>query len=75
MIKSFEVMLNDEERNLMFEILEEHQRSLLMEIANTDHHDFKVVLQKKERLLESVLDRLSVPASEDSASSTARRAA
>lgn len=75
MIESLELMLNNEERNLMFEILEEHQRMLLLEIANTDHRDFKVALRKKERLLESLLDRLAVHASEDSGSRTARRAA
>jgi hypothetical protein len=62
MMESFELALNDEERNLISEILEERQRSLLMEIAKTDHHDFKLVLQKKERLLESLLDRLALPA-------------
>jgi hypothetical protein len=66
MIESFELMLNGEERNLIVEILEEHQRMLLLEIANTDHHDFKVALQEKERLLESLLDRLAVRAGEES---------
>jgi hypothetical protein len=62
MIESFELTLSVEERDLVFEILQEHQRMLLMEIAKTDHHDFKVALQKKERLLESLLDRLAIHA-------------
>jgi hypothetical protein len=62
MIESFALTLNDQERNLVFEILEEHQRMLLLEIAKTDHHDFKVALREKERLLESLLDRLAVHA-------------
>ncbi len=55
------VTLSDEEKELIQEILEERHRSLLMEISHTDHHHFKAVLQKKARLLESVLTRLAVP--------------
>ena len=54
--------LSDEEKDLIQEILEERHRSLLMEISHTDHHHFRVVLQKKARLLESLLTRLAVPA-------------
>jgi hypothetical protein len=54
--------LNDEERDLMREILEEHHRRLLREIARADHHDFKVVLREKERILESLLGKLVVSA-------------
>jgi hypothetical protein len=62
MIQSFSLMLNAEERELLFEILEERQRTLLLEIANTDHHDFKVALRKKEQILESLLSRFMVHA-------------
>jgi hypothetical protein len=75
MIESCGLILNDEERNLISEILEEHQHMLLLEIANTDHHDFRVALQKKERLLESLLDRLAVHASEQSGQNTGQRVA
>lgn len=49
--------LSDEERELLFEILEERHRALLREIWHTDHRDFKLSLQKKERVLESLLSR------------------
>jgi len=54
--------LNEEERELVQEILEERHRTLLMEISHTDHHHFKVVLRKKAELLENVLSRFMVHA-------------
>ncbi len=54
--------LSDEEKELLFEILEERHRALLHEIWHTDHRDFKVTLQKKERVLESLLDRFAAHA-------------
>ncbi|HUC29366.1 MAG TPA: hypothetical protein VMR80_07275 [Candidatus Acidoferrum sp.] len=53
--------LNDEERDLVQEILEERHRTLLLEIAHTDHLHFKQVLRKKAGLLESVLTRFMQP--------------
>ena len=41
--------LSDEEREMLFEILEERHRALLREIWHTDHRDFKASLQKRER--------------------------
>jgi hypothetical protein len=49
--------LNDEEKELLFDILEERHRALLREIWHTDHRDFKLSLQKKERVLNSLLSR------------------
>ena len=57
---AFELILNEEERELISEILEERHRTLLIEIAHTDHHHFKVILKKKAELLELVLGRLMV---------------
>ncbi|MBZ5680127.1 MAG: hypothetical protein LAO24_08475 [Acidobacteriia bacterium] len=54
--------LTDEERDLVQEVLEERHRTLLLEIAHTDHHHFRTVLRKKAELLESVLSRLMVHA-------------
>ena len=51
------VTLSDEEREMLFEILEERHRALLREIWHTDHRDFKASLQKRERILESLLSR------------------
>ena len=49
--------LTHEEREILFEILEARHRALLREIQHTDHHDFKAALQKRERVLESLLSR------------------
>jgi len=48
------------ERELLLEILEEHHRELLRDIARTKHHDFKDVLKKKEQLLESIVHKLEL---------------
>jgi hypothetical protein len=42
------LMLSDEERALLFEILEERHRALLREIWHTDSRDFKVFPAEKE---------------------------
>lgn len=49
--------LSEDEKDLIQEILEERHRTLLMEISNTDHHHFKIVLKKKAEILESLLNR------------------
>jgi hypothetical protein len=54
---AFTLTLTDDERALLFGILEERHSALLREIWHTDSRDFKVSLQKKERLLESLLNR------------------
>ncbi len=54
--------LSEEEKDLVREILEERHRILLMEISNTDHHHFKLVLRKKAEMLESLLSRFLVAA-------------
>jgi hypothetical protein len=53
-----ELRLTEEERELLMEVLGQHQRELLREISRTHHHEFKVTLKKNERLLESLLSRL-----------------
>ena len=56
------LILSDEERDLIQEILEEQHRALLVEISHTDHHHFKTVLLKKADVIESVLSRFLVNA-------------
>jgi len=53
------LVLNSEEEELVRELLNEKQRTLLAEISRAEHHEFKRSLQKKETLLESLLIRLS----------------
>jgi len=55
-----ELTLTVEERELVLEILRQRHRELLREISHTDHHEFKIALRKKQRLLESVENRLGV---------------
>jgi hypothetical protein len=55
-----ELTLTVEERDLVLEILGKGHRELLREISHTDHHEFKLALRKKEKLLESVVSRLKV---------------
>lgn len=47
-----------EERELLLETLQEHQRELLRERAHTDHREFRTSLREKVRTLERVLDKL-----------------
>jgi hypothetical protein len=54
--------LSEEEKDLVRELLEERHRILLIEISNTDHHHFKLVLQKRAEMLESLLNRFLVAA-------------
>ena len=56
------VTLNEEEREILQEVLEEQHRTLLLEIGNTDHQHFRSVLKKKAAVLEGVLNRMMMPA-------------
>ena len=54
-----DLILNSEEKSLLMEILEEHQRELLVEISRAKHHhEFRSTLQRKEQLLESIIHKL-----------------
>lgn len=53
-----QITLSSEEQQLLMAVLEERHRELLREISYTDHHEFKIVLQKNAELLESVVIKL-----------------
>ncbi|HXX26978.1 MAG TPA: hypothetical protein VEI99_00870 [Terriglobales bacterium] len=53
-----ELMLTSDERELLLEVLEEHHRQLIREIARARHHEFKSALKSKERMIESVVNKL-----------------
>ena len=55
-----ELILTVEERELVMGILEERHRELLREISRTDRHEFKLILRKNEKTLESVLNKLRI---------------
>lgn len=54
-----ELILTPEEHELLSEVLEEHHRELVREISRTDRHEFRILLRKKEKLLESVLNKVT----------------
>lgn len=53
-----ELTLTTEEHDLLLNILEERHRELMKEIWHTDHRDFKEMLRRQEKLLESMVSRL-----------------
>ena len=55
-----ELTLTMEEWELLLEILYERHSALLREISHTDHREFKSALRKREKLLESIVNRLQV---------------
>ena len=52
--------LNDEERNLLEDILREAISDLRMEIADTDSHDYRMGLHRREDVLKQLVARLVV---------------
>jgi hypothetical protein len=61
----YSLTLNDEERALLAEVLQETISELRMEIADTDSHDYRAELHKREDMLKALLKRLSpVPETE-----------
>jgi len=50
--------LSAEEQEFLSNILRQRHRELLNEIAHTDHREFRHELQKDEKLLDSLLERL-----------------
>ena len=54
-----EITFTDEELQLLLEILEEQHRELLHEISRTDHHEFKMLLRNKEKVLECMQGKLA----------------
>ncbi len=55
-----EICVTDEEYGLLAEILQERHEALLREIAHTDHHDFKLMLKRRNELLEHIMEKLGV---------------
>jgi hypothetical protein len=53
-----ELQLNDEQRRLLLEILDERYKNLIHEIARTDHREFKHELQTRCQQIEDLLRRV-----------------
>lgn len=55
-----ELRLTKPQEELLLEVLQDHQRHLLHEIARAAHHDFKDRLLKRYSILEELLAKLNV---------------
>ena len=53
-----ELRLEENERCVLLEILQERHKSLIHEIARTDHREFKLQLQARCGLVEAILKRV-----------------
>lgn len=53
-----ELTLSVEEQELLIKILEQRHQELLKEIWHTDHQEFKQLLRRDEKLLDSLVCRL-----------------
>ncbi len=49
-----------QELDLVTEIMQLHQETLLRDISRADHRDYKQMLRARLELLENVLDKLKV---------------
>ncbi|HET9791732.1 MAG TPA: hypothetical protein VJV96_11790 [Candidatus Angelobacter sp.] len=54
------INMTEAEAELVRDILAQHHRELLLEIARAEHHEFKLALQKREKLLRELLEKLQV---------------
>ncbi|HSR51577.1 MAG TPA: hypothetical protein VLV83_12170 [Acidobacteriota bacterium] len=52
------VSLNQEERDLLVEVLDSYLSDLRMEIANTDHSEFKIALKSKRKALDLLFAKI-----------------
>lgn len=52
------INMTEDEAEMTREILEQGYRELLLEIARAEHHEFKQVLQRREKLLKAILEKL-----------------
>jgi hypothetical protein len=55
-----ELVLTDQDREFLSEILERRLRELQKEISHTDHREFKALLRGNEKRIESMLGRLRI---------------
>ncbi|HTS59110.1 MAG TPA: hypothetical protein VMH03_16315 [Terriglobales bacterium] len=60
-----ELTLRSEEAELLLEVLDEHHRQFIREIARARHHEFKCALKSKEKMIESIVDKLKAAAPQE----------
>ncbi len=54
------IELTDQELDLVNEVMQLHQETLLRDIARTDHRDYKQMLRVRLQVLENVLGKLKM---------------
>jgi alpha-ketoglutarate-dependent taurine dioxygenase len=54
------IELTEAEYKLLEQVLREHQRVLLRDIAHTDHKDYRLRLRDEERVTELLLEKLGM---------------
>lgn len=61
-----QLMLTEDERELLIEILESDKSDLRMEIADTDRLDYRTMLKNREGLMKAIQQKLEQTAGEKS---------
>jgi len=56
-----EMRLTEKEHTLLLEVLQEHHKHLLHEIAKADHHEFKMALHHRCDTLEEIMRKMHEP--------------
>jgi len=54
-----QLQLSPAEQQLLTNLVEERYRTLLIEIRHTDSYSFKQALRDRQKLMESVLDKVN----------------
>lgn len=54
------IEFTDQELDLVNEVMQLHQETLLRDIARADHRDYKQMLRARLQVLESILGKLKV---------------
>jgi butyrate kinase len=60
-VSAMRLDINDDQAEILRETLEHTLRELRIESARTDTHDFREMLHRRERCVESVLAKLAKP--------------
>ncbi len=56
-----QLILTAEERDVLRDALKNYISNLVFEIGDTDNHLYREMLKRRERVLEQVMEQLSVP--------------
>lgn len=54
------IEFTDQEIDLLDEVMQQHQETLLRDIARADHRDYKQMLRARLTIVEGILEKLKV---------------